>query len=122
MLSIRRCRELLGSACLADDSQLEQLRDQAYAIAGVVVDQYLEHSNKEAATAPRIPKTSGTDATGFASKSAGFDKALAMIPDLEQSEVIERAAIMEFEAGLPRAVAEKSAVWDWGDRKRGAVN
>lgn len=42
MLSLERCRQLLGTGCKLSDQELERLRDQMYGLADVVVTTFLE--------------------------------------------------------------------------------
>lgn len=45
-----------------------------------------------------------------------FAKGLAVVIDLEREEWIEeRSAILEYEAGFPRHLAERMAVSQWRD-------
>lgn len=39
MLSIDRCRKLIGPSCGLEDSEIELVRSQLYALAEIVVDQ-----------------------------------------------------------------------------------
>jgi len=38
MLTVKRCKELLGPECRLDEGSIEKLRDQLYAIASVALD------------------------------------------------------------------------------------
>lgn len=42
MLSIKRCREILGPGCNLSDEELELLREQLYVIAEMALDAYHE--------------------------------------------------------------------------------
>lgn len=42
MLTIQRCREILGKDCALSDAELENLRDQLYGLADVAVSAFLE--------------------------------------------------------------------------------
>jgi hypothetical protein len=86
VLSLQRCRELLGEECPYDDAELEELREQCYEIARVVVD------TRPQAVAPHTEPV--------------FDK----LPPGERVEVEERAAVMEFDGGLGRDHAERAAL------------
>jgi len=86
MLSIQRCRAILGADAPESDQDVEQLRDQLYAIASIWVD-----------GGTRIP----------ASPSAGI---LASLSEDARAEIEERAALMEFDGGLARSLAERAAL------------
>jgi hypothetical protein len=45
MLSLKRCRDLLGESAPASDADLEDLRDELYAMARYVVDSW-ERQNR----------------------------------------------------------------------------
>jgi len=93
VLSLRRCREILGSSCPAADSELELLRDQLMAIADIALEMGREKLG-----------------TGTAST---FHETLELIPREQQEEIVERAAIMEFDGGLRRGEAEEAALQKW---------
>lgn len=93
MLSLRRCREILGSSCSATDSQLESLRDQLMAIADIALELGRERLMVGVASA--------------------FHERLKLVPGEEREEIAERAAIMEIDGGLQRAEAEEAALQTW---------
>ena len=41
MLAIQKCREIIGTTAISD-SELEQLRNALYSIAGLIIDQTVE--------------------------------------------------------------------------------
>lgn len=95
MLSLERCRQLLGSPEL-DHQQLTDLRDQLYSLASLALDQY-----SASLTSSERPEDTPTFAT-----------ALDLIPAEERDEVIERAALREYYGGHDRTTAEKLAVME----------
>lgn len=87
MLSVAQCRALLpGAGEGLTDAEVEHLRDALAAIAGLALDR----------------ATKMVDAT---LGGEGFD----LVPTDLHEEVQERAAIMEFDGGLPRERAERAA-------------
>jgi hypothetical protein len=95
LLPMQRCRRIVGGQCHLDDAQLETLRDQLYGLARVIVNTYPGHNELDFSTASR----------SWAS------------PQRELLE--ERAAVREFDAGVPRNIAESLAVLDlWRERRR----
>ena len=84
-LSVRRCRDILGTAVGESDLAIEQLRDQFYAIARSWLD---------------------GGAKDFRSSSA----VLASLSEEDRAEVEERAAVMELDGSLTRPEAEQAAV------------
>jgi hypothetical protein len=93
MLSLERCREILGSDCPKSDAELEKLRDQLYGLARVAVEALPNKPRKN--TLPREPEC--------------FADALLFLPENERYELEERAGIMEFDGGLDRSAAEQAA-------------
>lgn len=87
MLSLERCREILGDDLT--DADLEMLRDALYALADVVVSGFTE------------PVTPGM---------TPFRHALQLVPDSERFQLEERAAIHEYDGGLGRDQAERTAL------------
>ena len=98
MVPLARCRELLGAeAEVLDDGSLRQLRDALYVLAGGVVE-------------ARIQETPPSLMLATARNTA---------PTIDWEAVEERAAIMEFEAGAERDVAERMAICDHLAVRRG---
>ena len=85
MLSLDRCRSLLGPDCTLSDAQIERVRDQFRVMAEIAMN-----------------VMTATDTTTL------FHQAARHFPDSE--EVVERAAILEFDARMPRGRAEKAAI------------
>lgn len=112
MLTLKRCREILGDDWSKSDAELELLRDRLYNVARVAVDACPRH---RCGKGPRnAPDTARQAISGVArmeapSKPAGYSDMLATLSDEGRSEVEERAAIMEFDAGLGRDAAERAA-------------
>jgi hypothetical protein len=89
MLTLLRCRQLLGAAGdELTDAQVKQVRDEMYAMAQSVLI---------SAGARRCGNTAGP-ALVWRLVSGGRREALE-----------ERAAILEFDAGLSRDIAERAA-------------
>lgn len=103
MIHLRRCREILGSDCALTDEQIELLRDQLVAFANIALDARL------------LELRNGT--------TSALDATVSLIPE-EHVEIFERASIMEFDGGMPRAQADESALRDyaWMRRDSGRVN
>ena len=88
MLSLEKCRQILGDERADDD--LERLRDGLYALASVVVTGFLE---------TRAPDPAGQ-----------FKPALPRVPASEHDALEERAAMCEYEGHLDRGGAERTAL------------
>jgi hypothetical protein len=87
-LSLPACRRLLGKAGEGvPDNELERLRDQLYGVARCAVEVF-------------EPSTTDT----------GEATALDCLPAVSREEVEERAAILQFDAKLPRDLASRAAV------------
>jgi len=83
MLPLDRCRSHLPSGFSASEEALEKLREDLYGLAKLAIDAY--------------------EATGCGDPFRDLD------PDQRESAE-ERAAICEFEAGMPRQEAERVAL------------
>ncbi len=88
MLSLERCRQLLGDECADED--LERLRGGLYGLAGVVVDGFFEGR----AGGPAVQ----------------FRRALQLVPAGERDALEERAAIHEYDGSLERDDAERTVL------------
>jgi len=95
-LSLQKCRSLLGPNCELTDSQIDQLRQELYALAHIALDAYRE-SNRPA---------------------NNENNSLANLPREKRDEAEERAAIFEFDAGLQREAAERKAIEGMNRRPR----
>lgn len=93
MLSLTRCRQILGPGCQMPDDQIELLRDQLVGLAAVVIDSFGDKL-----------RIGGEGAFGFS---------LRLIPDEQRGAIIERAAIMEADGQMTRARAETEALKNW---------
>jgi hypothetical protein len=85
MLSLDRCRTLLGPDCTLSDAQIERLRDQIRVMAEITMN------------VMTVPDT-----------TTPFCEAARLLPDVDHVE--EPAAILEFDAGMPRSRAEKTTI------------
>lgn len=97
MLSVERCREVLGPGCGLSDAELARLRDELYALSTVAV----EVARDGARASQRLE---------VRRRVAGLDDVLVKLPEAERADVIERASIIEFDGGRPRDEAERLAV------------
>jgi hypothetical protein len=93
VLSLQRCREILGSGCPATNAELESLRDQLMAYADLALE--IGGETLRAGTANT------------------FHEKLKLVPDEQREEILERAAIMEIDGRLRRAEAEEGALQAW---------
>ena len=93
MLSLEKCRQLLGDEAPQDDHDLERLRREMYVLAGVAVSAFCERK-----------VVSGEDR---------FEAALRLVPADEREALDERASIREYDGGFDRGVAERSALSDY---------
>jgi hypothetical protein len=98
MLSLQECRKILGPTCSLNDLELENYRDSLYALADISLNAYPKLQSSREITLPIQPK------------SVTFESMLNLLSKAEQEETIERAAIMEFEGGLTRQIAQKASL------------
>lgn len=92
MLSVKKCREILGHVSPESDADLELLRDQLYTLANASLEVF-SSQNGRSVKSPE-PASSFT----------------AEVSEDERYEVEERAAILEFDGGVDRAIAQKLAL------------
>lgn len=55
MLSLERCREILGPDAPADERELEQRRDEAYQLARLITEIFQGKTPRKAPSAPEDP-------------------------------------------------------------------
>lgn len=103
MLSIARCRFLLGTDCKLTDVELEQLRHELYALSDVAVTTFCAQNNLGCRNGSGTGKAPGN---------------FTLIPASERQALDERAAILEYEAGLKKPEAERQAFGEWVQSKR----
>src|SRR4051812_36008734 len=96
MLPLKKCRELLPADC--SDHEVERLRASAYQLADVIVAAFKEK-----------PK--------HGDKAVTFKDTLELVPPDERYEIEERAAILQFDAGLDAASAERAAFTEFRNGK-----
>ena len=84
MLTVARCRELLGVSRLSD-TEIRNLLDEMHAVARVICEAYGNGAEQ-------------------------YRAAIRELPPSERDGIEERAAILEFESKLPRRVAERLAI------------
>lgn len=94
MLTLAQCRAALQSDCCITDDELLRLRDQLSGIADVITILAAQRS---------LPRQASGDV---------FDDAVMMFPEDERAAMLERAAIHEFDGGVPRDVAERRVLAD----------
>ena len=98
MLSVARCRDLLlNEARDWSDARVEALQDELYALALILLE--------------GLPRSDVAEASPI-------EAALRLVPAEQQTDLEERAAILEFDARLPRDEAERAAVADYVLRLR----
>lgn len=85
MVPIAKCRWILGGECPLSDCEIERLRDQLYQLARTAVD------------LSQMPLSEP-------------ERLIAQLPDDERADVEERAAIVEFDGGVGRRLAERRAL------------
>lgn len=90
-----------------DDGSLRQLVFQLYGVAEAVVDLALQ-------SPPMNPENTGSPGPGNMSSGpvalSAFERASGSLTEDQAEETVERAAIMEYDAGRPRDEAERYAL------------
>ena len=119
LLPLAKCRAILG-ADSPDDAVLSQLREQLYGLAHVVLEAFSgERREKHSPCSPNEARRVCNGAVKGKTGPVNFSEALASLPEDECYELVERAAIHEFEGGLDRRAAELRAFSDhWRAKTR----
>lgn len=114
MLSLKRCRELLGFKCALTDYELGVLRDQLYGLAQVLVEAVLDRRRGEGCSgaAEAVP-VDGVGENGSAPSIKSLQDMLTQLPPDQREHLEERAAIREFDGSLGRDEAERAAIFEY---------
>lgn len=104
MLSLARCRSLLGPGVDISDEELSLIVTQLYAVAEVALDQALAAPAAAAKAAP--------------SRAHPFEATLRLVSEAEREALEERAAIQEYDGGLSRRDAERATLAAHAKAKR----
>ena len=107
MLSLLRCRSLLGPSCQLSDAQVEKLKTDLYQFAEVALEGWRQGKKLE-------PKHALTSLTRLFSNRT--HATIAHFPEEDRCQIEERAGILEFDAGLFRIDAERQALLEWTGR------
>jgi hypothetical protein len=108
MLSIEKCRSLLGPDNTLSDTQVEQIRQDLYAFATAALESF-RHREQCDGKVTQTPPPSLQRTTIPA-------RVIPIVPVADHHTFQERAAILEFEAGLNRQDAERQALLEWAGR------
>lgn len=98
MLSLERCNRLLGGDANSNRAQLERLRQDLYALAEVVADPAAGPNGRWLTSYP------------FSQTFRTSSNRLSEVPPCDRYELNERAAILEWDAGMNRSDAEHEAI------------
>ena len=101
MISIERCRKILNDSSLSDQ-EVKEIRSSLYGLANETIEFLTENSKFPFALIDE--KSTFTD---------NFETALRNVPPAEREAMEERAAILEFDGGLDRELAERKAFSDY---------
>ena len=95
MLDLSHCRRVLGASAPEDDKTLESIRDDAYALADIITDAFFEER--------LLLDDPSMD-------NRHLERALSLYPEIAREGIQERAAIQEYDGGMERGEAERSAI------------
>lgn len=123
VLSLQKCRELLGYNSTLSDSSLELLRDQLYAFADIATTELIEQGRNgcaENSFGNGLQLVANPEALAVPSEAEDFEEFLRLLPAEEHEESEERAAVLEYDGGLMRNQAERVVMIEhWRKRKQG---
>jgi hypothetical protein len=98
VVSLRKCRDILGSNHVLTDSQIEALRDEMVALANVMYEEIGRRQENGALSA--------------------FDAIESLASPEQRIEIEERAAIREIDGRLSRARAEALALCEFNGNRQ----
>lgn len=123
MLSLQKCRELVGCNSTLSDSSLELLRDQLYAFADIATTEFIEQRRSscfENSFGKGLQLVANPEALAVPSETEDFEEFLRLLPAEEHEESEERAAVLEYDGGLIRNQAERVVMIEhWQKRRQG---
>ncbi len=102
LISLDRCRKLLGADAAVSDEELTEIRESLYQLAHVVVSAYTEQHH----------------AVDVGVASEEFEEFLKRLPPEEQEEVEKRAAALVQDKGMCREKAERVAITEYIESQR----
>lgn len=112
MLSLQRCRELVDPNCTLSDATLELIRDHLYAIADIATAQFLETQQHSPAVLPGSAAQLN-ETLKDSGMSYQFSEISGSLHPEDLFNIEERAAILEFDAGMNRSQAEHVALEEY---------
>ena len=107
MITLERFRRELGSDCPSTEAEVVALFEQLGVVADVVVASLRSRAPRAANRDASVHRASARRAHACDARPLGRTHASAASDDVERFE--ERAAILEFDAKLPREAAEVKA-------------
>lgn len=116
VLSLSRCRDLLGPRCRLSDEEVKALCRNLYTFAAVAIEAYADAKQPERRSACTDTTNSARDQAP-SSKTPAPSETSHRLPDEVREELEERAAILEHEAGFDRTTAELRALAIWHGQK-----
>ena len=97
MLSVAKCRKILGDDCFITDAEIEQMRNSLYDLAHVVVESMPPQRRRGCSyDGTRVPPSTSGGVTPRRCGSRCRDEASALLAEEERYVAEERAAILEF--------------------------
>ncbi len=122
MLSVKKCREVLGNKSSHTDEFLERMRGELYALANVILDGVATAKSpsprKPSDSADGKQNTPGAGGTyPIVGSASPYADVLALLPEDDRHAVEERAAIHQFDGGCTREQGEKLALGEHWNRK-----
>ena len=111
MLTLKRCREVLGADAPGDESQLERIRSDLCELSQLFIALLTQGDSRTWVEANGLPCT---DEKSHANRlMPAFESLCAALGEDGAYELAERAAIMEYDGGLGKHDAEVAALEDW---------
>ena len=114
MLSLKQCRQHLPAKLQSmSDEELERLRDSLAALASVALGSFGQLRSTDSSTSAHHDGKPSRPVPG----TQTLEDLVSDIPNPDRELILERAAIIEFDAGLDRQAAEDVALSEWRHRR-----
>ena len=114
VLTLERCRDILGSDAPADERELQLVRDDLHRLSQLFIALLTQGDSR---TRARNDSESPSLGASHHRRPAGAFRLLcSVLGDGKAYGLVERAAIMEYDGGLVRCDAEIAALEDWLSR------
>lgn len=111
MLSLEQCRQVLGAATPEDESELRRIRDDLSELSQLFIALLTQGDSRTWTDSSR--SSSSADASRCPRPVPAFELLCSSLGEDKAYELVERAAILEFDGGVESHEAELTAMREW---------